>query len=122
MAQSVPDQLTSEMLRKELYVVTTKPARSPEIQEMLPQHLDYQVSLEREGKLFGAGPIWDESGDIPVGGMIILYAETFEQAREIAENDPLHKNGLRQFTIRKWMLNEGSVTFTVRYSDRSVVF
>jgi len=121
MSNATPDQLTSEMLRKELYVVTTKPARSAEIQKMLPQHLEYQVKLEREGKLFGAGPIWDEPDKTPVGGMIIIYAASFQQARDIADNDPLHKYGLRQYTIQKWMLNEGSLTVTLRFSDQTMI-
>ena len=121
MTEKTPDQLTSAMLRKEFYVVTTTPARSPEIAKLLPDHLDYQVRLEREGKLFGAGPFYEEGDDVPSGGMIILRAKSAAEAREIADADPFHKAGLRTYTLRKWMMNEGSMTLTVRYSDQSVV-
>lgn len=121
MADQTPDQLTATMLRKELYVVTTTPARSPEIQKQLSAHLDYQISLEKEGKMFGAGPLYDEGEKIPTGGMIVIRASNFEEARKIADADPLHQQCLRKYTIRKWLLNEGSMTFTVRYSDQSVV-
>ena len=121
MNEKTPDQLTSKMLRKEFYVVTTRPARSPEIQKLLPEHLEYQVRLEREGKLFGAGPYFEEGDDIPSGGMIILRAQSFAEARALADADPFHAGGLRTYTIRKWMMNEGTMTVTIRYSDQSVV-
>lgn len=121
MTDTTPDQLTANMLRKEFYVVTTTPARSPEIAKLLPEHLDYQVRLEREGKLFGAGPFYEEGDDVPSGGMIILRAQSAAEAREIADADPFHKAGLRTYTLRKWMMNEGAITLTIRYSDQSVV-
>jgi uncharacterized protein len=121
MTDKTPDQLTAAMLRKEFYVVTTTPARSPEIAKLLPEHLDYQVRLEREGKLFGAGPFYEEGDDVPSGGMIILRAQSAAEARQIADADPFHKAGLRTYTLRKWMMNEGAMTLTIRYSDQSVV-
>ena len=89
---------------------------------MLKKHLECQVSIEREGTLFGAGPIWDENGEISIGGMIIVYADSFESARRIADADPLHSLGLRKYNIQKWLLNEDSMTFTVRLSDQSISF
>lgn len=121
MTDKTPDQLTAAMLRKEFYMVTTTPARSPEIAKLLPEHLDYQVRLEREGKLFGAGPFYEEGDDVPSGGMIILRARSAAEARQIADADPFHKAGLRTYTLRKWMMNEGAMTLTIRYSDQSVV-
>lgn len=121
MTDKTPDQLTAAMLRREFYVVTTTPARSPEIARLLPEHLDYQVRLEREGKLFGAGPFYEEGDDVPSGGMIILRAQSAAEARQIADADPFHKAGLRTYTLRKWMMNEGAMTLTIRYSDQSVV-
>ncbi len=116
-----PDELTAAMLRQQLFVVSTGPARSPEIARLLPAHLEYQVRIEREGKLFGAGPIFEEGADVPSGGMIVLRARDIAEARAIADADPLHAAGLRSYTIRKWLLNEGAITLTVRFSDQSAV-
>lgn len=121
MTANTPEQLYAQMLRRSLWVVTTRPARGPGMQEMLPAHLDYQVALERAGHLFGAGPIFEEGGDIPTGGMIILRAADAESARAIADADPFHMAGLRRYTLHRWMLNEGAMTLTVRYSDQSAV-
>lgn len=121
MTAKTPEELYARMLRRSLWVVTTRPARGPGMQELLPAHLDYQVAMEREGVLFGAGPIFEEGGSVPTGGMIILRAEDEAAARALADADPFHAAGLRSYTLHRWMLNEGAMTVTVRYSDQSAV-
>lgn len=121
MTAKTPEQHYAHMLRRSLWVVTTRPARGPGMQELLPEHLDYQVALEREGRLFGAGPIFEDGGSVPTGGMIILRAADEDDARAIADADPFHIAGLRTFTLHRWMLNEGAMTLTIRYSDQSAV-
>ncbi len=121
MTHETPEQLTASMLGKEFYVVTTKPARGPGLRELLPAHLDYQVKLERAGVLFGAGPLFEEGDDVPLGGMIILRAGSIDEARALADQDPFHAAGLRRYTIQKWKMNEGAMSFTIRFSDQSVV-
>ena len=39
-----------------------------------------------------------------------------EQAREIADADPMHKAGVRSYTLRKWFLNEGSLEVSLKFS------
>ncbi len=121
MNDAPPPGLLDSMLQQELYIVETRPARSPEIKKSLPDHIEHQVKLEREGILFGAGPFFEEGDDVPSGGFIIIRAADFEEARKIADQDPLHAKGLRTYSVRKWFMNEGSITLTVRYSDQSVV-
>ena len=121
MSETTPEQLTAPMLNQELYVVRTTPARAEGTLELLPAHLEYQTKLEREGKLFGAGPFFEEGDDAPIGGLIILRASSFDEARALADADPMHANNLRQYTIQKWILNEGAISMTIRYSDQSVV-
>lgn len=121
MTDKTPDQLTATMLRKELWVITTRPARGPGTKELLEEHLEYQIKLEREGKLFGAGPIYAADQDVPEGGMIILYAKDQAEARALADEDPMHVHGARSYTVQKWLLNEGTMTFTLRFSDQTAV-
>ncbi|WP_298500178.1 YciI family protein [uncultured Maritimibacter sp.] len=121
MADQTPEDLYAKMLRKPLFVITTTPARGPGIQEVLAEHLDYQVALERAGTLFGAGPLFEEGSDVPYGGMIILRARDEAEARTIADADPFHAQGLRHYTVNRWLMNEGSMTLTIRYSDQSAV-
>lgn len=121
MSTKKPEALYSTMLRQSLYVITTKPARSQGMQELLPAHLEYQIEMERSGVLFGAGPLFEEGSDVPYGGMIIVRAKNEDEAHALADADPFHVAGLRQYTINRWLLNEGSMTLTVRYSDQTAV-
>jgi uncharacterized protein len=111
-------------LALELYVVNTRPV-SPDadIPGSLPDHLAYQARLEAEGKLAFAGPVSDSSGEEMTGeGMIIYRAASLEDARALASDDPMHKNGVRTFTIRRWLINEGSINLSIGLSGRTINF
>ena len=107
------------LLAKKLYVVLTKPAGDMEVvMENLQEHLKYQVELEANGSMFAAGPFADDEEQESEGeGMVILRAESLAEARSMAENDPMHKSGARTFRLRPWMLNEGSITINITYSN-----
>ena len=105
-------------LALELYVVHSTPAKAPEdVKAALPDHLAYQAELERAGKLALAGPMSDETGEHMQGmGLIIYRAESLNAARALAEGDPMHKSGARSFVLRRWMINEGSITLSANLS------
>ena len=111
---------TKDMLQKDLYVIFTRPiAPREEIMKLLPKHLERQVELEKHGILFAAGPMEPEDDSKPRTGMIIVRADSFEHANEIAMADPFHAAGLREFEVWNWSMNEGSFTVTINYSDKS---
>jgi len=66
-------------------------------QEYRPQHLDFLVQNEKEGRIFARGRFADGSG-----GLVIYIAESFEQAQVLAESDPLIVNGARELDIHEW--------------------
>lgn len=111
-------------LALELYVVNTIPAGpDADLAANLPDHLAYQARLESEGKLAFAGPVSDLSGENLNGeGMIVYRAASLVEARSYAEDDPMHKRGVRTFTIRRWLVNEGSFTLSVGLSGNRVDF
>ena len=119
-AQDVLDA-SEGMLQKQLYVVFTTPANGlGPVMENIEAHLQFQVSLEERGIMFGAGPFWtDDEKGWNGEGMVIIRAENIEDARRIARSDPMHATGARTFTVRPWLLNEGTVTVKLRYSDGS---
>ena len=106
----------------ELFAVHSTPAGSPEmIRDNLPSHLAYQSALEQEGALVFAGPMSDETGTQMQGmGLIVYRAKSFEDARALAEADPMHASGARTFSLRKWMINEGSLTVNIGLSHQTV--
>ena len=109
-------------LAHELYVVVSTPTGSEEaVKENLPAHLAYQAEQEAAGNLAFAGPLSDETGEIMNGtGMIVYRAESMEDALKIAEGDPMHSAGARSFTLRRWLINEGSLTLSVKLSHQQV--
>ncbi|WP_434051086.1 MAG: YciI family protein [Roseibium sp.] len=109
-------------LALELYIVNTVPAGpDADLPGTLPDHLAYQARMEQEGKLVFAGPVSDMSGETLEGeGMIIYRAPSLEEARNYAAEDPMHKKGVRTFTIRRWLINEGSFTLSVGLSTKQV--
>ena len=109
------------MLQKQLYVVFTTPTNGlGPVMENVGPHLEFQIELEEKGIMFGAGPFWtDDEKSWEGDGMVIIRAGSLDEARKIAESDPMHKSGARSFTVRPWLLNEGTVTLKVRYSDGS---
>ena len=64
---------TTKFLGKEMYLVTTRPVRSPEIEKRLKDHLDHQVELEKRGIMFAAGPLYPRGSDIPKAGIDVLH-------------------------------------------------
>lgn len=106
----------------ELYVVESTPALAPDdMLEILPAHLDYQQQMEEAGKLFLAGPLSDDTGkEMTGGGMIVYRASSMDEALQITSNDQMHKRGGRTFTLRRWLVNEGSLTLSVGLSEQKV--
>ena len=106
------------MLNKDLYVVFTKPTNGMiPVMENLEEHLKFQVSLEKKGIMFGAGPFWEDNEiDWNGEGMVIIRANSIDHAKEIASTDPMHKSGARNYTVRPWLLNEGNIQVTLDYS------
>ncbi|XKE46869.1 YciI family protein [Halomonas organivorans] len=109
-------------LAKQLYVVSTTSAGDMDrIMANLEEHLAYQVELERRGIMFAAGPVFSEDGKTWHGeGMVIIRAGSLEEARDIAGADPMHRSGARRFTVRPWLMNEGTIQIRVNYSDASI--
>jgi len=108
------------VVTENLYAVLTTPVvERDEIMAALPDHLDYQVSLEERGIMFAAGPLFAEDGAPPRAGLIIIRANSFAEAEEIAQADPMHARGLRTYTLDKWQINEGVVTLKVQFAGRT---
>lgn len=106
----------------EVFVVESAPTVDPgSLQETLPAHLEYQRTLEERGALMFAGPLSDASGEAMSGGGLIVYrAGSLDEARALAEADPMHREGKRSFTLRRWLINEGSLKISVSLSGQAV--
>lgn len=118
-ASTIISKSQKTSLAKLLYVITSTAIKDLEsVNQFLPTHLEYLNSLETKGILFGAGPLFSEDGESFAGnGMIIVRAESVNEAKAIAEQDPLHQNQVREYQIQPWLLNEGAINIKVFYSN-----
>ena len=67
-----------------------------------PDHLSYLNALNAEGKLAFAGPFLGDDGK-PTGSLVVVAAETIEEARAIAADDPYAKAGLfSSVEVKAW--------------------
>lgn len=64
-----------------------------------PDHLAYLEEKEKEGKVFARGPLTDGSG-----GLVIYIAESFEEAVQLAKQDPYVKQGARDYELKQWQV------------------
>ncbi|MCB5364174.1 hypothetical protein H0484_10495 [Pusillimonas sp. CC-YST705] len=108
------------MLNKSFYVSLRRPADLSRIDSLLQAHLDWAVQAERRGELFMSGPFMAEGAKPGTqGGMMILRADSEAAAWRIIEQDPFIKQGVFTAEVKRWVLMEGSMTVSVRFSDQS---
>ncbi|RST84441.1 hypothetical protein EJC49_20955 [Aquibium carbonis] len=114
-------QASSAMLQKQLYAIFTTPAGAIEpVLANMEEHLAFQVSLEREGVLYAAGPMWSDDEKTWEGeGLVVVRAGSRGEAIAIAERDPMHRSGARRFTVRPWMINEGTLSIRLDMSSQT---
>ncbi len=110
------------VLAKKFYVVFTSPAEGlGKVMENIEEHLAYQHEIEQKGIMFAAGPFaTDDESHWQGEGMVIIRANSLAEAEQVAANDPMHKSGARTYRVRPWLMNEGSFTVKVTYSDQKL--
>lgn len=111
-------------LALEVFVCFTNPVKpGPPPPDVMAEHKAYIAGLETGGQVFLAGPLSNADGThMSGGGMIVFAAASLAEARALAENDPMHKAGVREFTMQAWRLNEGAPLPGMRLSSRSFDF
>ncbi len=68
------------------------------ILEIRPVHRQYLTSLRERGQLAASGPFTDDSG-----ALIIYEAASREEAEQLLQGDPFHKNGIFiRYQLRPW--------------------
>ena len=105
-------------LARQLYLVSTRPVNGiGPVMENLATHLAFQEELERDGIMFAAGPNWtDDEQSWEGDGTVVLRAASLAEAKEIAARDPMHTSGARSFTVRPWLINEGTLTVQLGFA------
>jgi uncharacterized protein YciI len=117
------DEMHARMLRKQLWVVITRAVKPmEEVRPHLKAHLEHQIRLEKDGIMYGAGPATVPGESRAAFGLIIIRARDEAEARRIADSDPMHSSGVRQYELYSWSLNEGRINVTLDFSDQTFRF
>lgn len=79
-----------------LYVILLSMNHGKKLSEpIIREHVSFLRGLEQKGQLALAGPFLDYRG-----GMVIIRAESMDEARKVAESDPFVNSGLESYEIR----------------------
>lgn len=112
------EKLAARFMRARFWVVETMPIEvGPGIAALVPDHLRYQIDLEKQGILFAAGPLSMPTGEMTGAGLIILRGESEAEVRAVLDADPMHKSGARRYTLRQWHAHEGRMTIQIDLSE-----
>ena len=89
-----------------VFLVRTQlnPGNAEAFTRELPAHLHFLSRLYSEGRLLFGGPLIDSNNHNTGNGIYVVRAETFSEAKELAAQDPLHRQGIRTAEVHKWML------------------
>lgn len=86
------------------------PASTPAVQELQKQHLAHLQKMGESGKLLIAGP-FGEQQDQTLRGMCLYRVASLEEARALAEADPMVKAGRLKVETAVWFVEKGYMTF-----------
>lgn len=97
-----PDQMGTYQLA--LFKKGLKAGNAPPPQNLVLEHLGNIKTLEEAGKLRAAGPFADQG---ELGGMFVFEVGSLEDARLLAESDPMVKAGVLTVELHPWMSAKG---------------
>lgn len=83
-----------------LYIALLNMVDKEKDEEILDIHKAYLQKHIDNGNIYGKGPFTDHSG-----GLVIYKAQSYEEAMELAANDPAILQGTRSLTLKEWRSN-----------------
>ena len=108
--------LKERMLQKSYYLMFREVVDGSRIPDLMLDHYRWLIGLEKEGKVFASGPLFEKNGEQGVG-MTVFSVAGWEEAEALASNDPFCASGAMKFSIRRWQVNEGRIKIAIDFSD-----
>jgi uncharacterized protein len=116
--QARPDERHAGAQKVFFLCITEPNGVGPEdLRPHLDEHKKWVASLERDGRLFAAGPLLSSDYRASGTGALVLRAGSLQQAQDLVDQDPFHARGLRTYRLQPWQINEGSFGVHVSLSD-----
>jgi uncharacterized protein YciI len=108
-AQPAPDM-------EKYYLVLLKRPSSPAqidpkaLEDLQKRHLAHMNSMYLAGKVVVAGP-FDEQKDPSLRGMCLYRVGSADEARKLAEDDPMVQARRLEVEVLAWWVEKGAITF-----------
>jgi uncharacterized protein YciI len=102
-------------MEKYYLVLLKRPANPPQfepkaLEDLQKRHLEHMKSMYLAGKMVVAGP-FDEQKDPTLRGLCLYRVATIEEARKLAEGDPMVQARRLEVEVLAWWVEKGAVTF-----------
>lgn len=111
-AKPAPEKFEFE--KYELVLLMRAPKRvdppPPDIMELQKAHLAHLTKMSELGKMVIAGPLGDQA-DPSYRGVCLYRVGSLEEARRLAESDPMVQAGWLKVEVMTWYVGKGYMTF-----------
>ena len=102
-------------MEKYYLVLLKRPANPPQLEpktleDLHKRHLEHLKSMYLAGKMAVAGP-FDEQKDPTLRGLCLYRVGSLEEARKLAEGDPMVQARRLEVEVLAWWVEKGAVTF-----------
>ena len=117
--RSGAEALLARSLKLRVYVAFGSRTDEARLTEKLPEHIRWVISLEQQGRVLLCGPLAPREGSGGPNSILVLRADSLEEADALARQDPLVRAGIVTFELREWTIYEGAIPLQVSLSDGS---
>jgi uncharacterized protein len=102
-------------MEKYYLVLLKRPANAPQLEpktleDLQKRHLEHFKSMYLAGKMVVAGP-FGEQKDATLRGLCLYRVGSLEEARKLAEGDPMVQARRLEVEVLAWWVEKGAVTF-----------
>ncbi len=110
------EAIKSKMLQKSYYLMFRNVLDGSRVPDLMLDHYRWLINLEKQGKVFASGPMFDKDGE-KSAGVTVFSTETWEEAEALAAEDPFCASGAMEFSLKRWQINEGRINIAIDFSD-----
>ena len=110
------EAIKSKMLQKSYYLMFRNVLDGGRVPGLMLDHYRWLIGLEKQGKVFASGPMFDKDGE-KSAGVTVFSTETWEEAESLVAEDPFCASGAMEFSLKRWQINEGRINIAVDFSD-----
>jgi uncharacterized protein len=110
-------RIRNGMIRKCYYLMHRRPLEPQRKAEVMLEHFQWIVELEKRGQIVFSGALFDREG-VQGEGLTLLRARDWDEAERLAETDPFVMAGAVSFSIDRWVIGGGSLTVSISLSDQ----